>query len=91
MARKRGRVWRAVRNSPGIQIAIYFLAFALLIGLYTYIFHLFYPALESKELSWVSALLFVVESMTTVGYGDLLPFNNDLTMLLAIQISLPRS
>jgi voltage-gated potassium channel len=86
MAHKRGRIWRAVRNSPGVQIAIYFLAFAMLIALYTYIFHLFYPLLENKPLSWANALLFVVESMTTVGYGDLLPFHNDITMLLAIQI-----
>lgn len=84
--KRRGRVWRAVRNSPGIQITLYFVAFVLLIALYTYIFHLFYPVLENKPLSWVSALLFVVDSMTTVGYGDLLPFTNDLTMLLAIQI-----
>ena len=86
MASKRGRVWREIRNSPGMQIAIYFFAFALLIALYTYIFHLFYPVLENKPLSWVSALLFVVATMTTVGYGDLLPFHNDLTMLLTIQI-----
>ncbi len=69
-----------------MQIALYFFAFSLLIALYTYIFHLFYPLLENKPLSWSNALLFVVESMTTVGYGDLLPFTNDLTMLLAIQI-----
>ena len=43
MAPKRGRVWRAIRNSPGIQIAIYFFAFGLLIALYTYIFHLILP------------------------------------------------
>jgi voltage-gated potassium channel len=86
MTPKRGRVWRVVRNSPGMQIAIYFIAFGMLIALYTYIFHLFYPVLENKQLSWVNALLFVVESMTTVGYGDLLPFTNDITMLLAIQI-----
>ena len=85
---KRGRVWRVIRNSPGIQIAIYFLAFAMLIALYTYIFHTAYPVLENKPLSWPEALLFVVESMTTVGYGWLLPFSNDLTMLLAIQIML---
>jgi Trk K+ transport system NAD-binding subunit len=88
MAARRGRIWRAVRNSPGAQIGIYFLAFALLIGLYTSIFHAFYPLLENKPISWAEALLFVVESMTTVGYGWLLPFSNDLTMLLSIQIVL---
>jgi Trk K+ transport system NAD-binding subunit len=86
MTPKRGRVWRAVRNSPGAQITIYFFAFAVLIGLYTYIFHSLYPVLENKPLSWTEALLFVVESMATVGYGWLLPFSNDFTRLLAIQI-----
>lgn len=86
MTPKRGRVWRAIRNSPGAQIAIYFLAFGLLIGLYTSIFHELYPVLENKPLSWTEALLFVVESMGTVGYGWLLPFSNDMTRLLAIQI-----
>jgi Trk K+ transport system NAD-binding subunit len=70
-----------------MQIAIYFIAFASLIGLYTCIFHLYYPLLEGKSLSWPASLLFVVESMTTVGYGELV-FSNDLTMLLAIQIML---
>ena len=85
---KRGRVWRVIRNSPGIQISLYFFAFAMLIALYAYIFHTIYPALENKPISWAEALLFVVESMTTVGYGWLLPFSNDLTMLLSIQIML---
>jgi Trk K+ transport system NAD-binding subunit len=75
-----------VRNSAGAQLSIYFFAFVMLISLYTYIFHTAYPILENKPLSWSSSLLFVVESMTTVGYGDLLPFRNDLTNLLAIQI-----
>jgi len=84
--RKRGALWRIVRNSAGAQLSIYFFAFVMLISLYTYIFHTAYPILENKPLSWSSSLLFVVESMTTVGYGDLLPFRNDLTNLLAIQI-----
>jgi Trk K+ transport system NAD-binding subunit len=71
-----------------MQISIYFIAFALLIGVYTYIFHSYYPVLENKPISWTEALLFVVESMTTVGYGWLLPFSDDLTRLLAIQIML---
>ena len=88
MALRRGRVWRAIRNSPGIQISIYFLAFALLIGLNTYLFYSYYPLLESKPLSWSESLLFVVESMTTVGYGELLPFSSEITRFLAIQIIL---
>ena len=85
---KRGPVWRVIRNSPGIQLAIYFFAFAMLIALYTYIFHTVYPVLENKPIEWTESLLFVVESMTTLGYGWLLPFSNDLTMLLTIQIVL---
>jgi hypothetical protein len=58
----------------------------MLIALYTYIFHTVYPLLENKPIDWAQALLFVVESMTTLGYGWLLPFSNDITMYLAIQI-----
>ena len=88
MALRRGRVWRAIRNSPGIQISIYFFAFALLVGVNTYLFYSYYPLLENKPLSWSESLLFVVESMTTVGYGELLPFSSEITRLLAIQIML---
>jgi Trk K+ transport system NAD-binding subunit len=88
MALRRGRVWRAIRNSPGIQISIYFFAFALLVGVNTYLFYSYYPLLENKPLSWSESLLFVVESMTTVGYGELLPFSSEITRLLAIQIIL---
>jgi Trk K+ transport system NAD-binding subunit len=88
MALRRGRVWRAIRNSPVIQISIYFIAFALLVGLNTYLFYSYYPLLENKPLSWSESLLFVVESMTTVGYGELLPFTSEITRLLAIQIML---
>ena len=88
MALRRGRVWRAIRNSPVIQISIYFFAFALLVGVNTYLFYSYYPLLENKPLSWSESLLFVVESMTTVGYGELLPFTSEITRLLAIQIML---
>src|SRR5512136_1225854 len=88
MALRRGRVWRAIRNSPVLQISIYFFAFALLVGVNTYLFYSYYPLLENKPLSWSESLLFVVESMTTVGYGELLPFSSEITRLLAIQIML---
>ena len=86
MADKRGEIWRAIRNSPGLQIFLYFLAFASLICAYTFIFHAYYPVLENKPISWTESLLFVVESMTTVGYTELGTFTNNITMLLAIQI-----
>ncbi|HXX54608.1 MAG TPA: NAD-binding protein [Methanoregula sp.] len=88
MAHKRGQIWRAIRNSPGIQIALYFIAFAMLIGFYTYIVLSFYPVLENRPISDANALLFVVQSMSTVGNTELPNFTNPLTMLLSIQIIL---
>lgn len=54
--------------------------------MYTFIFHGYYPQLENKPISWTESLLFVVESMSTVGNGELGKFTNNVTMLLAIQI-----
>ena len=88
MAHKRGQIWRAIRNSPGIQIALYFIAFAMLIGFYTYIVLSFYPVLENRPISDANALLFVVQSMSTVGNTELPNFTNPLMMLLSIQIIL---
>jgi Trk K+ transport system NAD-binding subunit len=67
-------------------MSLYFLAFAMLIGLYTSIFHSFYPVLENNPISWSNALFYVVSTMTTVGYAELPPFSNDLSILLTIQI-----
>ena len=75
-----------LRNSPGAQIFLYFVAFAMLIGLYTYIFHSSYPVLERNPISWSNALFYVVSTMTTVGYSELPAFTNDLTIMLTIQI-----
>ena len=88
VAHRRGRIWRTIRNSPGIQISLYFIAFALLIGLYTIIVHSFYPLLENRPISWANALFFVVQSMTTVGNTELPHLGNSLTMILSIQIIL---
>lgn len=86
MPHKRGALWRMLRNSPGAQMSLYFIAFAMLIGLYTSIFHSFYPVLENNPISWSNALFYVVSTMTTVGYAELPPFSNDLSILLTIQI-----
>ena len=70
----------------GIPLLILTLALALL--LFTLIFHTIYPIFEGKEISWLEALLFILETITTVGYGELLPFRSDYTILFTIVLIL---
>jgi len=51
---------------------------------YTLIFHALYPLTEQKPISWVGALFFVLETMTTTGYGDLLPFDSQVTQVFSM-------
>lgn len=81
---RRGAVWRRLHGSKRVTIASYFLIFASQIILYTAIFHYAYPILEEKPISWPTSLLFVLETITTVGYGELLPFSNQVTILITI-------
>ncbi|MCQ8894289.1 MAG: NAD-binding protein [Methanolinea sp.] len=85
MARDRkGTVWRLLHGSRRLKVALYFLVFAGQIVFYTLIFHHAYPLLEGKTITWPASLLFVLETITTVGYGDLLPFTNQYTVALTI-------
>ncbi len=53
---------------------------------FTVAFHEIYPVLEGKPISWTGALFFVVETLSTIGFGDLLPFTNELTNLFSIVV-----
>ena len=66
------------------MIGFFFLLFFLQIIAYTTVFHYIYPILEQKPISWPTALLFVVETITTTGYGELLPFTSQITVLVTI-------
>lgn len=81
---RRGLVWRLFHTSQRVKIGLYFLLFAAQIIVYTSIFHYAYPLLEKKPISWPSSLLFVLETVTTLGYGELLPFENEITILITI-------
>ncbi|MDD1709085.1 MAG: NAD-binding protein [Methanoregulaceae archaeon] len=83
---RRGMLWKLFHASSRVKIALFFFIFAVQIIAFTSIFHYAYPVLEGKPISWPNALLFVLETITTVGYGDLLPFSNELTILFAIVI-----
>ena len=83
---RRGMLWKLFHASRKVKIALFFFIFAVQIIAFTSIFHYAYPLLEGKPIGWPNALLFVLETITTVGYGDLLPFSNELTMLFAIVV-----
>ena len=66
------------------RVKVYLLLFAAIVTVYTVLFHHFYPILEGKPTTWTESLLFVMQTLTTVGYGELLPFENELTSLFSI-------
>ncbi|MDD1712075.1 MAG: NAD-binding protein [Methanoregulaceae archaeon] len=81
---RRRRQWRLFFSSQRVMIGFFFLLFFLQIIAYTTVFHYIYPILEQKPISWPTALLFVVETITTTGYGELLPFTSQITVLVTI-------
>ena len=83
MKARRNILWRIVSTSSRMRVLLYFITFLFIIAIYTAIFHALYPLLENKPIDWPQAFLFVMETITTTGYGWLLPFNNQLTILLA--------
>ncbi|MBP1929327.1 Trk K+ transport system NAD-binding subunit [Methanolinea mesophila] len=85
---KRGFLWRLVHGSGRMKIAFFFSLFFLQIAAYTFLFHYAYPILEEKPITWPAALLFVMETVTTTGYGELLPFQNQITVGITILMML---
>ncbi|HNX18159.1 MAG TPA: NAD-binding protein [Methanoregula sp.] len=81
MKDRKSIAWRIIRTSPRMRVLVYFLSFLLLIAIYTTVFHAIYPLFEGKPVDWSQSFLFVMETITTTGYGWLLPFNNQLTIL----------
>jgi voltage-gated potassium channel len=81
---RRGRQWRIFFSSQRVKIGFFFLLFFLQIIAYTTFFHYIYPILERKPITWPNALLFVVETITTTGYGEILPFTNQITIMVTI-------
>lgn len=66
------------------RMTLFLMLVAAYLLVFTGVFLAVYPIWEGKALSWEEAVLFVMETVTTVGYGDLLPFESDYTILLTI-------
>ncbi|HVN65092.1 MAG TPA: NAD-binding protein [Methanomicrobiales archaeon] len=80
--------WRFIFSPGRRSIPLLIAIFTCAVLAYTAIFHTIYPLLEGKAISWPAALLFILETITTVGFGDLLPFRSDYTILFTIVLIL---
>ncbi len=88
MTAKKGILWQIIHTSAELRVFLYFLLFALQVIIFTAIFHTIYPLNEGKPIDWAHSFLFVIETITTTGYGELLPFYNQTTILFTTIVML---
>ena len=81
MKDRKSVVWQIIHTSAWMRILIYFVLFALLILIYTIIFHRLYPQLEGTPADWSQSVLFVIQTMTTT--GSLLTYHSDEMILFS--------
>ena len=81
---RKGFLYRLIHSPAEFKIQVFFILFFLELVAYTVLFHYLYPILEGKSITWPKALLFVMETITTTGYGELMPFQNDLTVVFTL-------
>jgi Trk K+ transport system NAD-binding subunit len=81
---RKGFLHRLIHSPAEFKIRVFFLLFFLEMAAYTILFHYLYPILEGKSITWPKSLLFVLETITTTGYGELMPFQNDLTVIFTL-------
>lgn len=82
--RRPGTLWRQAMAMPRARIVLYLGLLAGYLIVFTVAVRHVFPLWEGRTLSWEEAVLFVMETITTVGYGDLLPFRSGYMILLAI-------
>jgi Trk K+ transport system NAD-binding subunit len=81
MKDRKSVVWRILHTSATMRILIYFVMFALLILIYTIVFHGLYPQLEGTPIDWSQSFLFVIQTITTT--GSLLVYHSDAMILFS--------
>jgi len=84
--RKRNGAWRAFFGPGKWRLFFYFTLLVSQVIVYTTVFYFIYPVLEGKPITLIEALFFTMETITTVGYGYLLPFHSQITMIFSIVV-----
>jgi len=75
---------KQVAGSYRARIVLFLLLLTAYLVVFTVVFHTAHPLWEGEPVTWEEAVLFVMETVTTVGYGDLLPFESEYMILLTI-------
>ncbi len=80
------RIRTRITHSYRLQLILYMAAFFFVILSYVLIFWYYYPLYEGQNVSLMKSFLFVMETITTVGYGEFVPFKTDEMAFVAIVI-----
>jgi Trk K+ transport system NAD-binding subunit len=81
MRSRKNVIWRVIHTSAKMRVLIYFVFFALLIAVYTVIFHTLFPEFEGRTVDWAQSVLFVLQTITTT--GSLLSYHSDAMITLS--------
>jgi len=81
MTGKKGTFWQLVHASLEMRVLWYFVLFGLQVVVFTAVFFTIYPLYEGKPIDIPHSFLFIIETITTTGYGELLPFHSQ-TMII---------
>jgi voltage-gated potassium channel len=74
------------RLIPDRRLRFYFTLLMTQVIVYTALIHNTFPRLEGRSITLLESLFFVIETITTVGYGDQLPFTNQYTFAIVLFI-----
>jgi len=73
---------RSLQGRLARALAVFLAALPPAIAITVWIFARY----EGRELTWYQALLFLVETVTTTGYGELLPFRSPVTVFFSMAL-----
>ncbi len=77
MIRSIRRLLRNIQSSYEKQVLFSLILFSLIILVWTMLFYYIHNQYEDTSITPLEALIFVAETVTTTGYGELLPFSHD--------------
>lgn len=88
MIRSVRRLLRNIQSSYEKQVLFSLILFSIIILVWTILFFYMHNQYEPNPITPLEALIFVVETVTTTGYGELLPFSHDFLWIFVLVMML---